>query len=160
MSPPIETYSLALSVGLAALAAGLIGVQLYGRRNRPGDLDAQDVRHFGRQKIRRGLVAAVMLVLSAAIYTGARLPHISGGKPNLRFVETWLGIFALVFVLMLLAGIDWVATRRYAVRHGRAILDQGLQTIRDDFHRRESEKRQASEPLANGDHDDPAPRLG
>src|SRR5262249_32824535 len=100
------------------------------------DLPDDDVRHFRQQDSRRLTVAVVMFFLAAGVYVGARLPPRVAGRPNLRYVETWVSVLGLVVVLLTMAMVDWWATRRYGARHRQAIALEGLEILRDELRRR------------------------
>ena len=59
-------------------------------------------------------------------------PRLPAG-PNPNFIETWIGVFILVMVLLVLAMVDWLATRSYAARHRRAIVREGLEILREEM---------------------------
>jgi hypothetical protein len=50
----------------------------------------------------------------------------------------WLAIALLVLLLFILASFDWLATQRYARRHRRAMVREGLEIVRDEFRLRMS----------------------
>jgi Flp pilus assembly protein TadB len=129
---PTELYSLILAVGVAVVAFALIGWQWVEHRQRTEKLSDEDHFHFASQEVRRGVVAGVMLLLSVGIFFGSRLEPRRNGRPNVWFIECWLAVGALLIVLLALALVDWVATRRYASRLRRAILREGLKIISDE----------------------------
>jgi hypothetical protein len=47
-----------------------------------------------------------------------------------------VGVFGLVVLLLVLAMVDWSATRRYETRHREAIAREGLEILRDEMRRR------------------------
>jgi hypothetical protein len=53
------------------------------------------------------------------------------GQANIAFVEVWAGVIALIVVLMILAMIDLLATRRYAQRQRRSMAQERIRLIRD-----------------------------
>ena len=91
----------------------------------------EDVLHFRLQDLRRTIVAAIMAVLATGIFVGSRMETRVGGRPNLLFVEIWIGIFCLILVLLVLAMIDWLATRRYAIRHRSAMIQEGIEILKE-----------------------------
>jgi hypothetical protein len=125
-----ESSGLALSLGLAATGLGLLLWQWAESRRRSHELSAEDVSHFARQDVRRWVVAGLMVMLSAGVYLGSRMPPRLNGNPNVRFLEVWLWVILLVLVLLVLALVDWLATRRYARRHRVALLREGLDILR------------------------------
>lgn len=157
MGPPITLAwtSLALSLLVATIAA-LLGLRLWWeRRTRDDGLPDADRRHFLYQDLRRGLGILLMASLAAGVYVGSRMPTFAveprdprlresadaaAGAivqaalvthPNRQFVAVWLGIFGSTVLLLGLAMIDWIATRRYAHRHRQAIQHERLEILRD-----------------------------
>jgi len=131
-----EEIGLVLSAAVIVIAALLAYRQWKDRQRRETDLPEADAAHFVRQDTRRWLGAFVMILLALGLAVGMRLPHIAGGKANTRFVQVWLGVFLLIFVLLLLALLDWLAPRVYARRHRRAIVQERDETLRDLLRRR------------------------
>lgn len=135
-APPVTTASLALAIGVAVVAALLALRQRHERREREPDLDQDDARHFARQDSRRRVVVVVMLLLAMGVAVGARIEPKLAGRANPWFVATWFVVFALVFVLLWLALLDWVATWRYGLRHRRAIARERQRFLSDEARRR------------------------
>ncbi len=127
---------LLLAAFVILIAALLAYRQWSDRRRRDVDLPEDEAAYFVRQDVRRWLGAFVMLLLALGLAVGSRIPHIVGTKANALFVRVWLGVFALIFALLLLALLDWFATRRYASRHRRAMLRERDETLRDVMHPR------------------------
>ena len=44
----------------------------------------------------------------------------------------WLGVFVLIFVLLSLAMIDWIALRLFARRHRDQILRERIEILREE----------------------------
>lgn len=130
---PTEAYSLILSIAVASVALLLWAWQRFERNRRVPVGSPEDNRHFRRQDVRRTIVAAVMGILAIGIYVGSRMETRVAGRPNLQFVETWIGIFLLILALLVLAMIDWFATRGYAFRHRSAILQEGIEILKDEL---------------------------
>ena len=132
--PGIEVSSAALAIGLACVAGLLLLWQWLEGRRRGADLSDDDAAHFARQSWRRGIVAGVMVLLAVGVFVGSRLdPRDAVGRPNVRYLQTWLGVFLLVFILFVLAVADWLATRRYARRQRYAIVREGLEILKDEM---------------------------
>jgi uncharacterized protein YneF (UPF0154 family) len=130
-------------IGLIVLV--LVGIAgFYGRRQWRAlralptqDLPPADRAHFRSQAVRRLLTCGVMLLLAgmiAGIYLSGLDEQVAqqlaenaqthdalqaeANRPLYRlYVRWWVGILLLVFALLILAGLDLWATRRYAVRH-------------------------------------------
>jgi UDP-N-acetylmuramyl pentapeptide phosphotransferase/UDP-N-acetylglucosamine-1-phosphate transferase len=110
-----------LSLAIAAIAAGLGLRLLHERRRRETDLSDEDRTHFSRQDLRRGIGVAVLLVIAVGVLFGSRIAPSIAGHANLQFVWVWIAVMVLVLVLVTLALFDSLATRRYAMRHRRAM---------------------------------------
>jgi drug/metabolite transporter (DMT)-like permease len=128
----IGPASLLLSVGIAVIAILLVVLNWLEQRGRDSELSPEDADHFARQRVRRAAGLAVMLLLAAGIFFGSRVPPRAGRHANPVFVETWLAVFGLIFVLLVLAIVDWRAIRLYARRHRTAILRERLALINDE----------------------------
>ena len=120
-----------LAAFVVFIAAVLAYRQWMDRRRRDVDLAGDEAVYHTRQDVRRWLGVFVMGLLAVGLVVGTRIPHIVRGRTNMLFVQTWLGVFLLIFALLLLALLDWFATRRYAHRHRRAMLRERDATLRD-----------------------------
>jgi hypothetical protein len=125
-----------LVFGVTAIALVLAVRQWYERRHREGGLSEADARHFARQDFRRSVVAVVMALLAACVAVGSALRHKVGGRPNPQFLAIWLAVIALIFVLVWLAMLDWIATWLYGRRHRRAIDRARIEYLRSQRRRR------------------------
>jgi hypothetical protein len=166
--------SIILAFAVATIAA-LLAVRLrWECQTRDDELDPADRKHFVLQDLRRGFGIALMALLAVGIYVGSRLPTFvvepvsprlpgvavtAAGAlvqsalethPNRRFLAVWMGVFASVVVLLGLAMLDWISTRRYAVRHRREMNRQRLELLRETI--RHSRARE--DGLGNGRHPD------
>jgi hypothetical protein len=151
--------SVVLSVAIAAVAAILGLRQASERRTREPSTSEADRNHFSRQDLRRGLGVAALLLLALGILVGSRLEprvridrheaRIEGDQPapadepakrppasraNLRFVGLWVGVIALIPILLTLALLDLLATRRYAERHRRTLARERIELLRELRH--------------------------
>jgi hypothetical protein len=152
MSNSLAWMSLTLSLAVATVAL-VMGLRLLSeRRNRTEDLSAADHKHFIIQDLRRGIGIILMAFLAVGVYAGSRLPEfvveapnadvdalagadaalaVRDAHPNNVFLAVWLGVFASVVLLLGLALIDWISTRRYAQRHRREMNQQRLDILRE-----------------------------
>jgi hypothetical protein len=127
ITEPAAAIMLASVVGLTA---GILALrQRYERGHRASDLSDADARHFARQDFRRAIAGSVMGLLALGIAVGAHVGHKVAGKANPWFVEVWLIVFGLIFVLLWLAWADWLATWHYARRHRRAMARERFQLV-------------------------------
>jgi hypothetical protein len=147
--------SLALAAVIATCAL-LLGLRLWWeRRTREAGLSVPDRRHFLLQDLRRAVGILLMASLALGIYVGSRLPtfvvepkeprefgpgEFTAGAaivaapeahPNRRFLVIWLAVFASVVLLLGLAMIDWISTRRYAARQRRNMHQERLEILRE-----------------------------
>ncbi len=135
--PDINTASLALSTLVVLVAAGLAWFEWRGHRARGTGLSLEDARHFRRQGARRGVGLLILLALAVGLVVGSRIPIRAGMHANPNFVAAWLAIFALILALLWLAMADWVALRRFAGRHRKAIFRERIDLLRRDLAERD-----------------------
>ena len=129
----MELASLALA-GLVLLVAVLLGYREWrDRQRRPWDLADEDLDHFQRRDRRRSAGLSVLCILAVGIVVGSRTPPRIGPQPNSAFLLIWLGIFALISLLLMLAMLDWVDLRRYAQHKKKAIGREHLAIIQADI---------------------------
>jgi len=143
-----ELSSLILSLGVSVVAAGLLVWHRVDLSKREVDLCPEDATYFWRQDVRRVFVVILLILLAIGIYFGSRIDHRLNGKPNPRFLVTWLAVFWLVIILTVTAMIDWLATRRYARRHRKELVREGLLILRDEMKARITQE--AIDPEARG----------
>jgi hypothetical protein len=123
---------------LVALAVGGVAVlltawQLVERSHRETGMEPEDARYFSGQDRRRAWVALVLILLAAGIYSGSHTEHVVNRRPNPTFLAVWIGVFGLVLTMIALALGDWLATRRYGLRHRKAMIREGLEILRDEM---------------------------
>jgi hypothetical protein len=123
--------SLALACCLGAVSIFLALREWYERNARDGDLSDADFEHFRRQDQRRSLGIGVLLLLAMLLPTGSSLRPGPKSDENLPFLIIWIVVLALVIVLLVLSGIDWLATRTYARRQRRQILRESVEAARN-----------------------------
>lgn len=128
----IATASLVLSGLVVLVSAGLAWREWSDRLDRADNLSPEDARHFGHQDARRTLGLVVLVLLAAGLVVGSRVPPKLGGQTNPQFLLIWLGVFLLIFLLLTLAMIDWVALRLFARRHRNQILRERIEILREE----------------------------
>jgi hypothetical protein len=148
--PDLAWTSLALALFIAICAVAL-GVHLWWeRQRRESDPPALDRRHFLLQDLRRSIGILLMVLLATGVYVGSRLPTrvldpAPEAHPNRRFLAVWLAVFASVILLLGLAVIDWISTRRYARRHREAMNQERIEILSDTLrHAKAAEDGQAN----------------
>jgi hypothetical protein len=163
--------SLALSA-VIVLCALLLGIrQWWEHRTRDTGLAEPERTYFFRQDFRRAVGIILMGMLALGVYVGSRLPTFVteprppaehsvdpavgaaippavGVHPSRRFLAVWLAVFAIIVLLLGLAMIDWISTRRYARRQRRAMSLERLDILRETFRR--------PDPAQNGPPDEVA----
>jgi sterol desaturase/sphingolipid hydroxylase (fatty acid hydroxylase superfamily) len=111
-----------MAMGIVAVAIFLGLWQWFDSRLREPDMTDEDRRFFRSQDLRRGLGIAVMLVLAVTI---GLMPLGNRWESRPARLYWQLGVVGalvvLILVLLVLALIDWMATRQYARRHRRAL---------------------------------------
>jgi hypothetical protein len=125
--------SLVLSAGLVLVALALLAWLRYERNHREAELSHEDTAHFSRQDTRRAAVAVILGILAVGIFVGSRVRPVAAGRVNPLFLQIWLSVSILVVVIVVLAMIDWLATRAYARRHFRQLAKERLDLLRDEL---------------------------
>jgi hypothetical protein len=125
---PSASLALACSLGAVAIFLGLR--EWYERNARDPDLSDVDYEHFQRQDRRRGMGIGVLLLLAMLLPLGSSLTPGPNSDENLSFLIIWILVLALVVALLVLAVLDWLATRTYARRHRKQILRESIESIR------------------------------
>lgn len=143
----IATASLVLSSIVLLLAMVLGWREWRDRLDRGEELSPEDTRHFALQDGRRLLGILVMVLLAVGLLVGSRIPTRLGNKANPQFLGIWFGVFLLIFVLLTLAMVDWIALRKFARRHRKEILRERVEILTEEKRRREALREQGN---ANG----------
>jgi hypothetical protein len=175
-SHSLHWISLAMAVGVAAVAATLAMGVWWERRTREPGLPDSERKYFLIRDLRRGLGIVLLAMIAPGLYVGSRLPtyvaesgaiHPDGpaesaagplvttaleAHPNRLFLAVWMGVFGSIVLLLGLAMIDWIATRRYAQRHRREMNRERLDLLREALRHAHS----AENDLADGRSADPA----
>jgi ABC-type Fe3+ transport system permease subunit len=130
--------------------------------NADTNLSPEDLKHFRRQAARR-IVIACLMVAMAAVLGGAlslggtaqelgerQQAALSRGEElvlspddvqfkNL-YATVWIGVLLLLLGLIIGAGVDYLATRRYGRRHYQIIQDERRAMIQDELRRYRRER--------------------
>jgi hypothetical protein len=126
---------LAIAAVLLLLALGFAALQWRERRQRATDLTADDSAYFARKDARRLAGSLVMGLIAVGMAVGlAGLDPTAGRDQRRAWAAVWLGVMVLVMFLLTLALWDWVALKRYAARHRRA-LDVERRAVVDEARR-------------------------
>jgi hypothetical protein len=147
---PFGLASLALAALVLAAAAFLGWRQWRDVRGRSRHLAPIDDGHFARQDIRRLFGTIILTLIAVAVGLGGQVPDRVNGRANPRFVSLWAGIAGMMVVLLVLALIDWIATRMYALRQRRKLTDEGLAIVEDELKARIALQRAPHDGQANG----------
>jgi hypothetical protein len=140
-----------MSTGIMMIAFFLGLRQWYESRDRDPNLSDFDRTYFSRQDLRRGLGVAIMLILALGIWIGARMEPLIAGKANMTFVQVWLVVIVLILVLLVVAMLDWLATRLYARRLRRSIARERIELLREVFGKSASTH---EDPISQPEQDD------
>jgi hypothetical protein len=127
----LASDSLTMSLGIVLIASFLGLRQWYERRARESNLSDLDRRYLHRQDMRRSAGVAVMLLLAAGISIGGRIEPRINGRANVVYLEVWLAVIALLVFMVILAGLDWLATSRYARRQRRFIAEERMKLLHE-----------------------------
>jgi hypothetical protein len=127
----LSSASWALAIGVTLIAMFLGLRQWYERKARATDLSEADRAHFTRQDWRRGLGVGIMCILALILPLGSRLEPKVRGKANVLFLAVWMIVLVLLVALLLLAMLDWVATRLYASRQRKSMFREHTDSLRE-----------------------------
>jgi hypothetical protein len=127
----LASDSVTMSLGIALIAMFLGLRQWYDHRGRAEDLSEADCHYLHRQDVRRAVGVGMMLILAAGIVVGARIEPRVNGRANVAYVGVWLTVVGLLLASVLLAGVDWLATSRYARQQRRAIAEERVRLLHD-----------------------------
>jgi uncharacterized membrane protein len=142
----------ALALGVVMIAAFLGLRQWYERKGREESESADDADHYRRQDVRRAVGVGMMLALAAEVFFGSWVEPWVGGRGNPRFVVVWLVVLSLITLMLVLALVDWYATRTYGRRRRKALFREQIEELREELHRRAAERTEsASNPPHEGD---------
>jgi uncharacterized membrane protein len=132
--------------------------------NADTSLPPDDLKHFRRQAARRLINACLMVamaaVLGGALSLGGRATELGdrqqaalaqGEELKLSpddvqfknlYATVWIGVLLLLLGLIIGAGVDYLATRRYGRRHYQIIQDERRAMIQDELKRYRRERSQ------------------
>jgi hypothetical protein len=144
-----ESASLILSIGVTTVAVILMVWHWIERPHREAAESEEDRRYFASQSIRRWIVSVSMVLIAIGLFAGSRMKPMIAGKPNMLFLQTWLWVCLLVLGLVVIAILDWFATRVYSFRKRKAMAREGIDLLRDEIRVRAS-ARQEHEQLDEG----------
>jgi len=127
--PASSGLFLSLGIGMIAVFLGLS--QWYERRARDPDLPEKDRSHYRRQDLRRTAGVVLLVWLAIEIWAGSRISHRIAKQPNPTFLFIWLSVGIKLIILLALAMLDLLQTRRYARRVRRSMILERLRLLRD-----------------------------
>src|SRR5262249_48243678 len=128
----LPTASFALAAGLCLIALFLGLREWYERSARETRLSEADHAHFSRQDSRRRLGISVLLAIALCVLFGSRIGARVEGLSEVLFLLLWVGVLALILLLLVLALLDWSATRAYGRRRRREMLRESLDAIHSE----------------------------
>lgn len=130
---PGAREGLAIAVGVLILTAIFLRKQWADRQDRADDLPAEDALYFARRDTRRWAGTAILGLIGIGMFFGSWLePRVH----RLGFLATWIMVGGLVIVSLVLALIDWVANRAYAVRHIQQLAEERRRMLEAEIKRR------------------------
>jgi hypothetical protein len=94
-----------------------------------------------------------MLTLAADVLFGSWVAPRVGGRGNPQFVAVWLGVLSLIVVMLLLAFVDWMATRAYGRRQRKALFREQIDELRREIQARSVERGEGPPPGRASDDD-------
>lgn len=121
---PGKWEGVALAVALAALSIFFAWRQWLELSDRETQSDPANERYFLWKARRRFLGSALMLALAAGIGFGSQIDGRASRATARLFGWTWEIVALLVFILVILAVLDSIATFRYAIRMRRDLIRQ------------------------------------
>ncbi|MFO0959343.1 MAG: hypothetical protein U0800_18240 [Isosphaeraceae bacterium] len=133
---PLATPSLALSGFVLAAAAFLAVRQWFDRDNRFDEgASEEDLHHYASQDVRRWRGIILMALIGLVASTGYWV-NPTAGRDQARFVfAAWVVIGTLLFILVALAGIDWIYLASFARRHRQRLAEE-RQALVEAYNRR------------------------
>ncbi len=114
---------LVIASGVLLVTAIFAWRQWVERVRREEDLSEADQDHFRRKDWRRFFGTTILGLIGVGMVVGSLLDFRASKAAGQRFLAVWVGIAVLVCVSLVLAMIDWTATRDYALRHRRELAE-------------------------------------
>jgi hypothetical protein len=56
----------------------------------------------------------------------------------------WLVVLSLIILMLILALVDWYATRAYGRRRRKALFREQIEELREELHRRAAERKESA----------------
>ena len=131
--PASGAYSstLLLGAGLIGLASASFLWVVRDRGRRPDNPSPPDQQYFRHRDIRRFICSALLALIGILMLASTRIDYRVDRAHARAWVWTWLGVLALLIAVLILAGIDWLANSRYAIRHRRELLCEQREILAD-----------------------------
>lgn len=114
---------LVIATGVLLVSAVFAWRQWVERMNRASGLSEADRDYFRRKDRRRLLGTTILGVIGVGMFVGSLIDFRANKAAGQRFVVIWIGVALLVCISLILALIDWVATRDFAIRHRRELAE-------------------------------------
>jgi hypothetical protein len=134
---------LSLSCGILLVTLFLGLWQRFEQRSRDPETNDDDREFFRRQDRRRYAGIAVMVALALSILVDPLLFSVLPASSALReksvsgpiSMAIWLIVCVVIVVLLVLAFLDLLATRQYALRHRQALEHERSKLVLELIHR-------------------------
>ncbi len=148
------TVGLAIAAAVLALACFFLYRQWVEIRKRETDLTEADRVYFTRKDSRRLLGSILMMLVSVGMTAGVIVNPYRNRASGRLFGYIWLGVASLVCMLMVLAMIDWLANRDYALRHRRELINERKAILEAELRHRAlaRERRNGTNGTVDGPH--------
>lgn len=147
--------TLVLSAFLFVTSAALAARQLSNWMKR-GDVEPSEADYYRRQDRRRALVSVVLGTIAGllAFSTSITIPEGVGGKARLwTLTITFMAVLVLALGLIVLALLDWRASRLHVIRQGRALVEEHRALINEAIKLHRESRTCSQEP----NNPDPSP---
>lgn len=135
-APSGAREGIVIATGVLTLAVAFAWRQWVERRGREGDLGQADEDYFARKDRRRFAGTAILGLIGVGMIVGSLIDHRASKAAGQTFVWIWFGVVALVCISIVLALLDWLACRDYAVRHRDALLHERRVLLEEGLRRR------------------------
>jgi hypothetical protein len=149
-------WTLVLGAGLIGLTAASVLWIVRDRRRRSVELADADRAYFRQRDVRRSVCSVLLGLIGVLMILSTRIDVHAGRTQARLWVWAWLVVLGLLAAVLLLAGLDWVANSRYALRHRRALLSEQRELLADLARARQQGTAAQSRPRRGPPFHDPS----